>query len=56
MSWMIRTNSHDPMNTYLALARQRQLTSDTVRREDRLREPRTFQNVPMHAVITFTIA
>jgi len=53
---ILAVNSQDPMNTYLALTRQRQLTGETVRRENRLREPRAFQNVPMHAAITFIIA
>ena len=53
---ILAMNSQDPMNTYLALTRQRQLTGETVRRENRLREPRTFQNVTMHAAITFIIA
>jgi hypothetical protein len=50
---ILAMNSEDPMNTYLALTRQRQLTGETVRQENRLREPRTFQNLPMHAAITF---
>ena len=52
---ILAMNSQDPANTYLALALQRQLTGETVRRKNRLRESRTFQNVLVHAAITFTI-
>jgi hypothetical protein len=53
---ILAMNSQNPMNTYIALARQRQLAGEMVRREEGLGIPCTFQNLPMHTSIAFIIA
>ena len=53
---ILAMNPQDAMNAEIASARQRQLAGETVRREEGLGEPCTFQNLPMHAAIAFVIA
>ena len=53
---ILAMKSQNPMNTYVALARQRQLAGEMVRREEGLGIPCIFQNLPMHTSIAFIIA
>jgi hypothetical protein len=53
---ILAMNPQHPVNTYIALTRQRELARQTVRREEGLGIQRTFQNLSMHTAVAIIIA
>ena len=53
---ILAMDSQNPMNTDMALARQRELPSETVRGEDRLRKLVTLQDFLVHVAIALLFA